>query len=132
MSTGPEVAFVASERSIQVHTRAGHTTISSRALTGVVEAVTAEVFGVPVQNLRTRLRDDQGMLWVSVAVPMAVPVLRQTGGMPDGGGEGSLYDRADESRRRIIERTHLLTGYVVGRVDLRLMGEPPARHGRRR
>ncbi|MCH8560627.1 hypothetical protein LTH96_09465 [Nesterenkonia sp. LB17] len=97
-----------------------------------MEAVTADVFCVPVQSLKAQLRDDQGMLWVSIAVPMAVSPLRGIGRISDGGGQGSLYDRAEANRRRIIEQTRLLTGYVVGRVDLRLMGEPLARQGRRR
>lgn len=114
------------------HTRAGHTSISSRALTRVVEAIVADVFGVPVQDLKARLRDRQGQLWVSVAVPMAVPPLRQIGRIPEVGGDESLYDRADAGRQRIIDRTRLLTGYVVGRVDIRLMGGPPTRQGKLR
>ena len=108
----------------------GNTRISPRALTGVVEAVTADVFSVPIQDLKARLRDDRGMLWVAVTVPMAVPPLRQAGRGSGVGAEGSLYDRAEENRRRIIERTRLLTGYEVGRVDLRLMGASPAREAR--
>lgn len=114
------------------HARAGHTSISSQALTRVVEAIVADVFGVPVQNLKARLRDQQGQLWVSVAVPMTVPPLRQIGGIPDVGGGGSLYDRADAGRQRIIDRTRLLTGYVVGRVDIRLMGRPASQQGKLR
>lgn len=125
MRTGSGVVLAPSVARSGLHSRVGHTSISSRALTRVVEAIVADVFGVPVQNLKARLRDQQGQLWVSVAVPMTVPPLRQIGRIPDLGGEGSLYDRADAGRQRIIDRTRLLTGYVVGRVDIRLMGGPP-------
>jgi hypothetical protein len=132
MRTGPGVGLAPSVAPSGPPPRAGHTRISAQALTRVVEAITAEVFGVPVQNLKARLRDHQGLLWVSVAVPMAVPPLRQIGRIPDLGGEGSLYDRADANRQRIIDRTRLLTGYVVGRVDIRLMGRPPTQQVRLR
>lgn len=122
MRTGSGVAPAPPVAGSGPHARAGRTRISSQALTRVVEAIVADVFGVPVQNLKARLRDQQGQLWVSVAVPTTVPPLRQIGNISDVGDEGSLYDRADAGRQRIIDRTHLLTGYVVGRVDIRLTG----------
>ena len=104
--------------------RAGHTRISSQALTRTLEAITADAFAAPVKSVQARLRDQRGEIWVSVAVPAAIPPLTQAARNPAAAAEhgGSLYDRADAARRRIIDRARQLTGYTVGRVDIRLSG----------
>uniref|UniRef100_UPI00068A9C16 hypothetical protein n=1 Tax=Arthrobacter sp. UNC362MFTsu5.1 TaxID=1449044 RepID=UPI00068A9C16 len=74
MSGGPapqraESRFDGTER------RAGHTRITSRALTQAVEAVTAQAFGLPAGTATAGLRDDAGLLAITVAVPLALPPL---------------------------------------------------------
>lgn len=104
--------------------RAGHTTITSATLRKMIEAVSAESFGVPATAVRASLSDERGQLSVSLALPVAIPALAAVARNPqlvaDGGG--TLYQRSTAARRDIIRRTFELAGTTVGRVNISLTG----------
>jgi hypothetical protein len=117
-----ERRFDASER------RAGHTRITSRALTQAVEAVTAQAFGLPAGTATAGLRDDAGLLAITVAVPLAVPPLL---GPPAADPAADhvpdvhvpdVFEQSEIARAAIIKHTAAVTGTIVSRVDIRLTG----------
>lgn len=118
MRAGP-VAVRAPQHSPNVSgPRPGHTRVTPRALTRLLEAIAAEAFSVSAAGVKARIEDDKGLLRVSVAVSVAVPPLLAN---PAATGE-SLYDRAATARASIITHAQHLAGTTVNRVDIRLTG----------
>ena len=75
---------------------AGHTRVSTQALTSVAQAAAAEALGVPPQEVRAEWSDDDGLLALSLVAPITVPplttVVRDAGRVAGLGG--SIWDRA--------------------------------------
>lgn len=104
--------------------RAGHTRITSAALHHTVEAIAATAFGVPTREVKARIHDDQGHLAVTVAVAIAVPSLTDAARNPGivAATGGTLYERAEHARTRIIDDALNIAGTSVAQVDIRLTG----------
>lgn len=101
--------------------RAGHTRITARTLVKVVEAVTAEAFGIPAASVGVGLHDVKGRLGVTPKVAVIVPSLQAAPRIPDAEAD-TVYARASRARAEIIRRVGLVTGAEVGRVDIRVTG----------
>lgn len=117
MSAGPrprpETGRQDSER------RTGHTRITSRALTQAAEAVAAQAFGLPAGTVKASLRDDAGLLAITVAVPLPVlPLLELPAA--DADGVPTVFEQSELARAAIIKHTGAVTGTTVSRVDIRL------------
>jgi|SRR3954453_438451 hypothetical protein len=111
---------------------AGHTRISTQALTSVARAAAGEAFGVPAHDVRVEWADDDGLLALSLVTPVTIPPLTQVLRDParvEGFG-GSIWERALAARSRILQRVIELSGAQLSRVDIRISGA--AVHGKRR
>lgn len=111
----------------------GRTRVTSRALSRVVSAVTAEALGVQAKQVGVELRDERGALAVSVSSP--VPLLTLRTARLDGGGflarsGGSLLDRSEHAQQVLRERVHALTGSTVGPITVRFTGATTQREVR--
>ncbi|MET4586444.1 hypothetical protein ACVLB3_002352 [Pseudarthrobacter sp. PvP022] len=100
----------------------GHTRITAKALTVAVEAVAAQAFGLPAGTVRASLRDDAGLLAITVAVPLPVPALLELAAADADGVPGvpTVFEQSDLARAAIIKHTGAVTGTTVSRVDIRL------------
>ena len=54
---------------------AGHTRVSTQALTTTAQGVAAEVLGVPPELIRAAWRDDNGALALFLSLPIGMPAL---------------------------------------------------------
>lgn len=103
---------------------AGHTRISTQALTSVARAAAGEALGVPAQDVRAQWSDDAGLLALSLVTPVAIPpltaVLRDPARVAGFGG--SIWDRAVAAKAEILHRVTELTGAQLSRVDVRISG----------
>lgn len=108
--------------------RAGYTRISTGTLQRLVTAIAAEAFHVPAGTVRAGIHDDQGLMGVRLALPLAMGPLTANGsktmangvtGMDDG---GTVFERAASARAVVALRIHALAGSSVGRVDIRFTG----------
>lgn len=110
----------------------GRTRVTSRALSRVVSAVTAEALGVRAKHVGVELRDERGVLAVSVSTHLPLMALRRARG-DDGFLErsgGSLLDRSERAQQVLRDRVATLTGSTVGPVTIRFTGattQPEAR-----
>lgn len=105
-------------------TFAGHNRISTQALTSTARAVAADVFGVPVQQIRAGWSDDHGLLALGLTLPIGVPSLTRSArdhSLVAGFG-GSVWDRAHGAKVLILERVAYLSGSRLSRVDIRITG----------
>jgi len=106
--------------------RTGHTRITSRALTQAVEAVAAQAFGLPPGTVKAQLRDDGGLLAITVAVPLPGPPLLDLVAADPAAEERAepamptVFEQSDTARAAIIRHTGAVTGTTVRRVDIRL------------
>ena len=111
---------------------AGHTRISTQALTSLARAAAAEALGVPPQEVRADWSDDDGLLALSLVAPIAVPsltaVLRDPRRVPVFGG--SVWDRAVDAKADILHRVTELSGSRLSRVDIRISGASISEGGR--
>lgn len=111
---------------------AGHTRISTQALTSVARAAAAEALGVPPQDVRADWADDGGLLALSLVTPIAVPsltsVLRDPGRVAAFGGP--IWDRAVAAKAEILRRVTELSGAQLSRVDIRISGASVSDGGR--
>ena len=103
----------------------GRNRVTTRALTRVVTAITAEAMGVSARHVSVHLADAAGQLQVTVIAPISVPALtaaRRTGAAPATAGTagGSLLARAAIAQAGIRDRVGQLTGSAVGPVTLHL------------
>ncbi|MGO4804411.1 hypothetical protein AB4089_04700 [Arthrobacter sp. 2MCAF15] len=103
---------------------AGHNRISTQALTSVARAAAGEALGVPAHDVRAAWSDDDGLLALSLVMPVAVPpltvVLRDPGRVAGFGG--SIWERAVAAKAEILSRVTELTGAQLSRVDIRISG----------
>ena len=112
--------------------RAGHTRISTQALTSVARAAAAEALGVAPHEVRAEWSDDDGLLALSVVSPITlVPlaaVLRDPGRVAGSGG--SVWNRAVAAKAEILRRVTELSGARLSRVDIRISGASVSEGGR--
>ena len=112
--------------------RAGHTRISTQALTSVAQAAAAEALGVTPQEVRAEWTDDDGLLALSLVAPITVPpltaLLRDPGRIEGFGG--SIWDRAVAAKADILRRVTELSGVRLSRVDIRISGASVSEGGR--
>nr|WP_231704970.1 hypothetical protein [Arthrobacter gengyunqii] len=103
---------------------AGHNRISTQALTSTAKAAAAEFFRVPPAQIRVTWSDDQGMLAMSLALPVALPPLNRIAADPGlvSRAGGSVWDRAHAAKPLLRDRVTELTGSLVSRVDVRITG----------
>ncbi|MFF3039312.1 hypothetical protein [Arthrobacter citreus] len=103
---------------------AGHNRISTQALTSTAQAVAAQHFGVPASAVRVTWSDDQGLLALSLALPVTMPplgaVVKDPGLVARTGG--SVWDRAHAAKPALLERITYLTGSILSLVDIRVTG----------
>lgn len=111
---------------------AGHTRISTQALTAVAKAASAEIFLVAPAAVRVSWADDAGSLALSVSSPMSTPPLSAVRGNPERvqRSGGSVVTRATEAKARIQTRVQELTGSRLSRVDIRISGLQATERGR--
>ncbi|WP_144672566.1 hypothetical protein [Arthrobacter sp. U41] len=111
---------------------AGHTRISTQALTSVARAAAAEALGVTPHEVRAEWSDDDGLLALSLVAPIAAPaltaVLRDPGRVAGFGG--TMWDRAVAARTDILQRVTELSGARLSRVDIRISGASMSEGGR--
>lgn len=103
---------------------AGHTRISTQALTSTAKAVAADFFRVPPAQIRVAWADDQGMLALSLSLPVSLPPLARIAADPElvARTGGSVWERARAAKPVLKDRVTELTGSVVSRVDIRVTG----------
>ena len=111
---------------------AGHNRISTQALTSLARAAAAEALGVPAHDVRADWSDDDGLLALSLVLPVRIPplttVLRDPGRVAGFGG--SIRDRALAARPVILHRVAELSGAQLSRVDIRVSGVAISEGGR--
>lgn len=113
---------------------AGHNRISTQALTSTAQAVAADVFDVPPQQIKASWSDDQGLLALRLSLPIGVPSLTRAVREPsliDGIG-GSIWDRTHAAKALILDRVAHLSGSRLSRVDIRITGIKVVEGGRAR
>lgn len=103
-------------------TLAGHTRISTQALTSVAQAAAAEVFAVEPAQVRISWRDDAGALALSVTAPISAPSLTTVLRSPERVAKtgGAILDRAIAAKAAILARVQYLSGSTLSRVDVRI------------
>ncbi|MHA7154550.1 hypothetical protein [Arthrobacter sp. TMN-50] len=111
---------------------AGHNRISAQALTSTARAVAADIFDIPAQQIRASWSDDQGLLALRLALPIAVPPLTRIVRDPSlvSGFGGSIWDRTHAAKALILQRVTQLSGSQLSRVDIRITGIKLAESGR--
>ena len=111
---------------------AGHNRISTQALTSTACAVAAEVLRVPVREVRASWFDDDGLLALSLATPIAIPSLHRVAADPAAVEMfgGSVEDRVHRAKGVILERVAQLSGSRLSRVDIRVTGARVSERGR--
>ena len=103
---------------------AGHNRISTQALTSTAKAAAAEFFGVPASSIRVGWSDDQGMLAMSLSLPVSLPALNRIAADPGlvARAGGSVWERAHAAKPFLKDKVTALTGSLVSRVDVRVTG----------
>ena len=103
---------------------AGHNRISTQALTSTAKAAAAEFFRIPPAQIRVSWSDDQGMLALSLSLPVPLPPLTLIAadpGLIDRTG-GTVWDRAHAAKPLLRTKVTELTGSLISRVDVRITG----------
>lgn len=110
----------------------GHNRISTQALTAVAQGVAAEVLGIEPHLVRAEWSDDQGLLALTLALPLTVPPLAAVARNPALVGQlgGSIIQRALEAQPRILDTVARLTGSRLSRVNIRVTGVAHGPRGR--
>lgn len=102
---------------------AGHTRISTQALSSTAAAAAAEFFGVAPQLIRVAWADDRGLLALSISLPIPVQPLQKVARRPDlAGPRETVLERARAAKPVLRSRVTELTGSIVSRVDIRITG----------
>ena len=103
---------------------AGHNRISTQALTSVARTAAGNALGVPAHDVRAEWSDDDGLLALSLVMPVAVPPLTVVLRDPSriAGFGGSIWERAVAAKAEIRSRVTELTGAQLSRVDIRVSG----------
>ena len=103
---------------------AGHNRISTQALTSTAKAAAAEFFRVPPAQIRVAWSDDQGMLALSLSLPVPLAPLNRIAVNPDlvDRAGGTVWARAHAAKPLLKDKVTALTGALVSRVDVRITG----------
>jgi len=104
--------------------RRGRTRITSKALSRVVSAVTADALDVSAARVGVELTDERGDLALVVSTPIRLVSLNRVaadGSIVQRTG-GSVLERSAAAQREIRERVEALTGSRIARVIVRLTG----------
>ena len=111
---------------------AGHNRISTQALTSVARAAAAEALDVPAQEVRAEWSDDEGLLALSLVMPLGIPPLTEVRRNPARVAVfgGSVWERAVAAKAEILHRVTDLTGAQLSRVDIRISGATVRQGGR--
>ncbi|MGD8169882.1 hypothetical protein ACEXOS_021935 [Herbiconiux sp. P16] len=119
-----EAATIAAPPAAAGSRRPGRTRITSKALSRIVSAVTAEALDVTASRVGVELADQRGLLTLVVTTPIRVVsldrVLRERGAVDRTGG--SILDRTARAQETIRDRVGTLTGSAIGRVTVRVSG----------
>ncbi len=100
----------------------GRNRITSKALSRVVAAVTADALGVAPKRVGVDRADEKGLLVLTVTTPIRVVSLARVHSGPgviDRAG-GTVLDRAARAQETIRDRVSDITGSAIGRVVVRL------------
>lgn len=100
---------------------AGHTRVSTQALTSCARIIAAEVFEVQPGEIRVALNDEYGALALGLSLPLPISPLHYSRPEPLDAG-GSVLARAREARSEVRDRFIALTGSHISRVDVRVTG----------
>ena len=95
---------------------AGHTRVSTQALSSIAQGVAGEVLGIPPSAVRVVLNDEFGSLALTLSLPLPVRPLAAPEPL------APVWTRARDARGTVRERFTALTGTHVGRVDVRVTG----------
>lgn len=110
----------------------GHNRISTQALTSLAQAAAAEALGVPAHDVRAEWSDDDGLLALSLVMPIKIPglaaVLRDPHRVSVFGG--SIWERAVAAKTDILATVTELSGARLSRVDIRISGAHVTERGR--
>ena len=121
MSPAAPAAAPAADRTPRL---AGHNRISTQALSSTAKAAAAELFDVPSAAIRVTWSDDQGMLALSLSLPVSLPALTRIAADPGlvARAGGSIWDRAHAAKPLLKDKVTALTGSLLSRVDIRVTG----------
>ena len=111
---------------------AGHTRISTEALTSVAKYAAAQVLLAPPAQVRVHFSDDSGALALSISSAMGAPSLpdiRRNPARVEQNG-GTVLARAVAAKALIMGEVQRLTGSQLSRVDIRISGLVPSSTGR--
>lgn len=98
----------------------GRTRITTRALTRLISAVSAEALAVTAAEVTVELTDAAGRL--AVHVRSAIRIGSLTGGNTAGHRGPTVLDRAERAQEHIRRETGRLTGTDVAHVTVQLSG----------
>lgn len=102
-------------------TLAGHTRVSTQALSSSARIIAAEVFEVLPGEIRVALNDEYGALALGLSLPM--PISPLVYGRTDAvDPRESVLARARDARSDVRDRFIELTGSHISRVDVRVTG----------
>ncbi|MGO2004812.1 hypothetical protein ACTXOR_00240 [Arthrobacter rhombi] len=100
---------------------AGHTRISTQALTSSARIIASEVFDVQPGSIKVSLNDEFGALALRLSLPLPIaPLAYDRPEKPD--ASESVMARARDARSILRDRFVELTGSHVSRVDVRVTG----------
>lgn len=102
--------------------RRGRTRITTRALSRVVSAVTADTLHVQADHVAVTLADDKGQLVLTVSTPINIVALPRVTKDPSVviRTGGTILHRAHAAQQQIRARVSELTGSRIDRVSVHL------------
>lgn len=111
---------------------AGHTRVSTEALTSVAKFAASQVLLAPPAQVRVQWSDDAGALALSISSAMGAPSLPDLRRNPERleQGGGTVLARATAAKAQILGEVERLTGSQLSRVDIRISGLVPSSNGR--
>ena len=106
-----------SDAVIPPHLR-GRTTISRKALTRVVAAVSGKILGVPAEEVRVDLSNNGGRLQLTIHSPVRMVSLDRIVADPNVIGRvgGTLVERGEQAQQHIGSQVTAMTGYRIAQV----------------
>ena len=96
----------------------GRTTISRKALTRVVAAVSGQILGVPAQEVRVDLSNNGGRLQLTIHSPVRMVSLDRIIADPNviERAGGTLMERGEQAQQHIGSQVTAMTGYRIAQV----------------